>query len=133
MKKKKYQNFSTENFQFLKLKNICLLHGQVFVMYFFFKSFSVSDCPPAFEKNQATGICFFYSYAPSRTWADARQFCQRKFDGDLIILDDELKLETFTAIARSRGIIRAAKTGLRSFRTGLTQTGLCSYRRWLEA
>ena len=24
--------FSAENFQFLKLKNLCLLHGQVFVM-----------------------------------------------------------------------------------------------------
>ena len=32
--KKKYQNFSVENFQFLKLKNLCLLYGQVFVMHF---------------------------------------------------------------------------------------------------
>ena len=30
---RKYQNFSAENFQFLKLKNLCLLHGQVFVMW----------------------------------------------------------------------------------------------------
>ena len=29
---KKYQNFSAENFQFLKLKILCLLHGHVFVM-----------------------------------------------------------------------------------------------------
>ena len=29
--KKKYTTFSTENFQFLKFKNLCLLHGQVFV------------------------------------------------------------------------------------------------------
>ena len=28
---------------------------------------------------------------------------------------------------------RSAKTGLRGFRPGLTQTTLCSYRRWLEA
>ena len=31
-KKEKYQTFSAENFQFLKLKNLCLLHEQVFVM-----------------------------------------------------------------------------------------------------
>ena len=30
-KKEKYQKFSAENFQFLKLKNLCILHGQVFV------------------------------------------------------------------------------------------------------
>ena len=28
---------------------------------------------------------------------------------------------------------RCEKTGLRGFRPGPTQTGLCSYRRWLEA
>ena len=28
---------------------------------------------------------------------------------------------------------RSEKTGLRGFRPGLTQTGLCSHRRWLEA
>ena len=28
---------------------------------------------------------------------------------------------------------RSEKTGLRSFRPGPTQTGLCSHRRWLEA
>ena len=28
---------------------------------------------------------------------------------------------------------RSEKTGLRGFRPGPTQTGLCSYRRWLEA
>ena len=28
---------------------------------------------------------------------------------------------------------RCEKTGLRGFRPGLTQTGLYSYRRWLEA
>ena len=28
---------------------------------------------------------------------------------------------------------RCEKTGLRGFRPGLTQTGLCSHRRWLEA
>ena len=28
---------------------------------------------------------------------------------------------------------RCEKTGLRGFRPGLTQTGLCSQRRWLEA
>ena len=29
--------------------------------------------------------------------------------------------------------LRCEKTGLRGFRPGPTQTGLCSYRRWLEA
>ena len=29
---KKYHRFSAENFQFLTLKKLCLLHGQVFVM-----------------------------------------------------------------------------------------------------
>ena len=28
---------------------------------------------------------------------------------------------------------RCEKTGLRGFRPGPTQTGLCSHRRWLEA
>ena len=28
----KYQKYLVENFQFLKLKNLCLLHGHVFVM-----------------------------------------------------------------------------------------------------
>ena len=28
---------------------------------------------------------------------------------------------------------RSEKTGLRGFRPGLTQTGLCNHRRWLEA
>ena len=28
---------------------------------------------------------------------------------------------------------RSEKTGLRGFRPGPTQTGLCSHRRWLEA
>ena len=31
-KKNIKNNNSTENFQFLKLKNLCLLHGQVFMM-----------------------------------------------------------------------------------------------------
>ena len=30
-------------------------------------------------------------------------------------------------------VLRHEKTGLRGFRPGLTQTVLCSYRRWLEA
>ena len=29
--------------------------------------------------------------------------------------------------------LRCEKPGLRGFRPGLTQTGLCSHRRWLEA
>ena len=32
LSKNKYQNFSAEKFQILKLKNLCLLHGHVFVM-----------------------------------------------------------------------------------------------------
>ena len=32
-KQEKYQKFSTENFLFLQLLKICLLHGHVFVMY----------------------------------------------------------------------------------------------------
>ena len=31
----KNKTFLAENFQFLKLKDICLLHGQVFIMSFF--------------------------------------------------------------------------------------------------
>ena len=30
---RKISRFSAENFQFLKIKNLCVLHGQVFVMY----------------------------------------------------------------------------------------------------
>ena len=32
--KKNIQKFSAASFQFVKLKNLCLLHGQVFVMIF---------------------------------------------------------------------------------------------------
>ena len=38
-----------------------------------------------------------------------------------------------TKAKKSRNWPRSEKTGLRGFRPGLTQTGLYSHRRWLEA
>ena len=39
----KISNFSEEIFNFYSLKNLCLLHGQIFVMYFFFR-FAELEC-----------------------------------------------------------------------------------------
>ena len=37
---RKISKISTENFHFLELKNLCLLHGRVFVMFYFYNFFS---------------------------------------------------------------------------------------------
>ena len=41
------------------------------------------------------------------------------------------KINWFTVLNRNEP--RCEKTGLRGFRLGPTQSGLCSHRRWLEA
>ena len=55
--KKKNKKNSAEFFQFLKLKNLCLLHGQIFVMY---------------VNNRDTDQ---NAYTKSICWLDSQKFC----------------------------------------------------------
>ena len=48
--------------------------------------------------------------------------------------DKKMKASTYKVVASLAAYEpRCEKTGLRDFRPGQTQTGLCSHRRWLEA
>ena len=59
--KKKNQFFSAENFQFLKLKKICLLHGQVLVRVYIKLAYHVvCDCETIWMKKIVLFHFFFY-------------------------------------------------------------------------
>ena len=54
---------------------------------------------------------------------------------DLCNFENKPKEELFKRVLRNTTLYKPQyeKTSLRGFRHGLTQTGLCSYRRWLGA
>ena len=68
-----------------------------------------------------------------RAWVPKRRATVRQLRG---IADELRSVSTGVNAGRFVGTLlesRCEKTGLRGFRPGLTQTGLYSHRRWLEA
>ena len=63
--------------------------------------FLVSDCPPGYTKNETSGNCYLYSLI-RKSWHNARQTCLEQY-GDLVVLNDENKLDNFTDLARLKG------------------------------